>query len=626
MDSPATDDGSQFGNIPTRPMRVKVLYTFDHENKTNCLARFPDTLQIPTVAIDENAQVGVIELRQCIQIIVEASPELLSSLTGGDFTIYAYDYSEYETPLVGQGMLSSALAVSAPLVPAHQSKTMITGRVCQNVPGIFANSVGETLEVKLRLVPVPRQVQNEYVRSMESLRSQTPAMSTGFDPNAWNASLNNQQMNADYFHFDLDTPGSQQEQSVIDDMFGLGTPSGVEFSGQQVLGAVGMSQTPSGGLSGANPAFASHSHSAPGSRAGSPMMGSDSNTFNEQLRHQSFSTAPPNFGDQSRPGSRASVRSESYVPSPNHHRQLSTNSVDLTQQIENFYGEDGQPRKRARVTQADWRGKSSFGGRSSDLRVTAATAASMQMHRPVATRPSMPGSNLEPPPRVPTPTPQLGLPTQQRPRIPTARSMLRQTSTTGSDFLSDVDQMSEAVSSPEDMTPENSVITGETPQDFPSSPPLFLGLNEGTPSSPGLPTLAVPHMADSGYMSERNFTSSTYPNHFEAKDLSPDADDYMTAGQYQPGKKQQRKTHIKSEGLEAAKMPPPYPSDAPTSEINFEWEQPGDMNQLPQRMLLNLPPGRGVERYVDSHQTIYDDILQEIEKSQQENITDKPIR
>jgi hypothetical protein len=480
---------------------------------------------------------------------------------------------------------------------------------------IFSNGVAETLEVKLRLVPVPRQVQSEYVRSMESLRNSAPAMSAGFDPNAWNTSIqssNNQQMKSDYFHFDMDTPGSQQEQSVIDEMFGLGIGSGVDFN---CLGGVGMSQTPSGGLSGANPAFASHSHSAPGSRAGSPMMGSDSNTFNEQLRHQSFSTAPPNFGDQSRPGSRASVRSESYVLSPNHHhRQLSTHSVDLTQQVESFYGEDGQPRKRAKVTQADWRGKSSFGGRSSDLRVTAATAASMQMHRPVATRPSMPGSNLEPPPRVPTPTPQLGLPAQQRPRIPSARSMLRQTSTTGSDFMSDADQMSEAVSSPEDMTPENSVIAGETPQDFPSSPPLFPGLNEGTPSSPGLPTLAVPVMADSGYMSERNITSSAYPDMFDNKELSPDADDYITAGHYQP-RQQQRKTHIKSEGLEAAKMPPPYPSDAPTSEINFEWEQPGDMNQLPKRMLLNLPPGRGVERYVDSYQTSYEDILRQMGKS-----------
>jgi hypothetical protein len=179
--------------------------------------------------------------------------------------------------------------------------------------------------------------------------------------------------------------------------------------------------------------------------------------------------------------------------------------------------------------------------------------------------------------------------------------------------MSDADQMSEAVSSPEDMTPEASVMAGETPQDFPSSPPLFPGLNEGTPSSPGLPTLAVPAMADSGYMSERNITSSTYLDSFEAKDLSPDGDDYMTAGQYQP-RKQQRKTHIKSEGLETAKMPPPYPSDAPTSEINFEWEQPGDMNQLPKKMLLNLPPGRGVERYVDSYQTSYEDILRQMGK------------
>lgn len=612
MDSPATDDGSPFGNIPTRPMRVKVLYTFDHENKTNCLARFPDTLQIPAVAIDENAQVGVIELRQCIQAIVEASPELLSNLTEGDFTIYAYDYSEYETPLVGQGMLSSALAASAPLVPAHQSKTMITGRVCQNMPAIFSNGVAETLEVKLRLVPVPKQVQSEYVRSMESLRNQNPAMSAGFDPNAWNASLqsgNNQQTNTDYFNFDMDTPGS------FDEIFGLETGNAEDYSGQQALGSVGMSQTPSGGISGANPAFASHSHSAPGSRAGSPMMGSDSNTFNEQLRHHSFSTAPPNFGDQSRPGSRASVRSESYVPSHSHQRQPSTQSVDLTTQVENFYGEDGQPRKRAKVTQADWRGKSSFGGRSSDLRVTAATAASMQMHRPVATRPSAPGSNLEPPPRVPTPTPQLGVPAHQRPRIPTARSMLRQASTTGSDFMSDMDQMSEAVSSPEDMTPENSVVAGETPQDFPSSPPLFPGLMEGTPSSPGLPTLSVPLMADSGYMSERNMPSSAYP----------DVDDYTTTGPHQP-RKQQRKTRIKSEGLEPAKMPPAYPSDAPTSELNFEWEQPGDMNQLPQRMLLNLPPGRGVERYVDNHQINFEDFLQEVTSPQPENVTDESIR
>ncbi|KAG9511612.1 hypothetical protein KCU71_g24300, partial [Aureobasidium melanogenum] len=93
MSSPASFamdvDASQspanpFLDIPTRPMRVKVLYTFDNDNKTNCLARFPDILHVPTVPIDENTQIGVIELRTCIRAIVSASPELVSRLTQGD--------------------------------------------------------------------------------------------------------------------------------------------------------------------------------------------------------------------------------------------------------------------------------------------------------------------------------------------------------------------------------------------------------------------------------------------------------------------------------------------------------------------------------------------------------------
>ena len=51
---------------------VKVLYTFDDQNKTNCLARLPHELQIPTVALDETTHIGVIELRTCIQAIVAA--------------------------------------------------------------------------------------------------------------------------------------------------------------------------------------------------------------------------------------------------------------------------------------------------------------------------------------------------------------------------------------------------------------------------------------------------------------------------------------------------------------------------------------------------------------------------
>lgn len=51
---------------------VKVLYTFDDENKSNCLARLPGAMSIPTVAVDESTEVGVIELRACIRAIVAA--------------------------------------------------------------------------------------------------------------------------------------------------------------------------------------------------------------------------------------------------------------------------------------------------------------------------------------------------------------------------------------------------------------------------------------------------------------------------------------------------------------------------------------------------------------------------
>ncbi|KAK5054206.1 hypothetical protein LTR16_010716, partial [Cryomyces antarcticus] len=110
-------------------------------------------------------------------------PELVAKL-GQDYTVYAYDFSEYETPLVGQGMLSWVLASasSTPTAPAFQSKTMITGRVCKNILGIFCNGIKETLEVKLRLVPVPTCLQSEYIENMDKHRNLRQVMPEGFDP------------------------------------------------------------------------------------------------------------------------------------------------------------------------------------------------------------------------------------------------------------------------------------------------------------------------------------------------------------------------------------------------------------------------------------------------------------
>lgn len=606
-------EGSEYADIPTRPMRVKVLYTFDQENKTNCLARFPNTLNIPAIAIDEHSQVGVIELRQCLQAVTTASPELVSRLSDGDFTIYAYDYSEDDTPLVGQGMLSAALAAGP---NAGGEKNMITGRVCKNMAALFSNGVKETLEIKLRLVPVPRPVQHDFTRATDNMRSASPAMSSGFDPNLWNSSLQqnrSQQQQNDYFNFDAASAGADGSLAFVDEMLSFGPGNDRSGGGQQIIGGVGVAQTPTGSAFAINPAF---SHSAPGSRAGSPMMGPQSSTHNEQLRHQSFSGHTSTFPDQSRPDSRASVRSEVQA-SQLHHRQASTPLLQESQippQTDVYYNEDGQARKRAKVTQTDWRGKSSFGSKSADLRITAATAASVHMHRPIPKRPTAPGSDLEPPPRVPTPVPQLNpLLPQSRPQPLAQRSFLRQTSTFDSDFMSDADQFSDAImSSPEEDSPGNSITAEGTPQDIPSSPPVLHNLNLPQPSSPQLPTLPPPRMADSGYMSDRHFNSGNMAQNFDDdENRSPDAQDLEVAAQYQQ-RGQQSLPFIKTE-RSASSRPPAYPSSAPPSEMNVEFETPGDMAQLSHKMRLDLPLDRyrkvSSQGYVEPHDNLFDELF-----------------
>jgi hypothetical protein len=85
---PDADDGND--DIPKRMMRgiyisvipnrlmfthnsvVKVLYTFDDANKTNCLARLPNALLVPVIPLDESTEIGIVELSKCIQAIVAA--------------------------------------------------------------------------------------------------------------------------------------------------------------------------------------------------------------------------------------------------------------------------------------------------------------------------------------------------------------------------------------------------------------------------------------------------------------------------------------------------------------------------------------------------------------------------
>ncbi|GAB7347231.1 hypothetical protein MBLNU459_g3332t2 [Dothideomycetes sp. NU459] len=512
-----------FVDIPTRPMRVKVLYTFDNDNKTNCLARFPDILNVPTVPIDETTQIGVIELRTCIRAIVSASPELISRLNQGDFTIYAYDYSEYESPLVGQGMLSSALAAasSTPAAPAYQSKTMITGRVCKNIMGLFSNGVKETLEVKLRLVPVPKPVQSEFVKSMEMYRTMNPAMSAGFDPNAWSQSLQGSNLALGAPFEEAMTPTSSRPD-MVDSAF----DSQNTMSFQPPRQPSNASFHPHQSISGPDVGY-----SAPVSRVNSPAI-----PINGPQQYQPE--------DPTRPSSRTSVRSERMI-----RRRESFNTAEQCQ-------EDGPARKRVKVVQTDWRGKTSFGAKSDSLRVTASTAASIRIHKPVPKRPGMPGltgASLEPPPRVPTPVPG-----QMNNSRPGQSFLRRESSLAHTRYMSPYGQpcdmptvQSEALMS----SPEEEAVDGTvegTPTDFPSSPPMM-----PEPSSPGLPSFhSLGRPADSGYM------SSNFECQDDDEDRSVDEDDLHMAAQYRPR------------------------PQMPHSEMSFIEQTPGPPELLPQKMQM----------------------------------------
>ncbi|KAK2754529.1 hypothetical protein FQN54_006930 [Arachnomyces sp. PD_36] len=474
--------GGEENGISIRQMRLKVLYTFDNENKTNCLTRWPHILDIQTAKLDEETQIGLIELRTCIQAIVSASPELVAKL-GQDYTVYAYDYTEYETPLVGQGMLSWVLASASPTpdAPAHQSKTIVTGRVCKNVLGLFSKGAQETLEVKLRLVPVPTVLQGEYLRSMQRYREMNNSMSQEMNTSSFSGliqSSTSQTAGSNTPH-SADRPSSPVDRSGIEKMHEIlsecSTPREFPCMPPEPFRAASPSQSQ-----------ATH---GPPSRMSTPgLMRSDSQ--HNRSNSESF-----------RPSSRGSAREVDLQQAPSYLvRRGSTQSGYGTDE-----GFDQPARKRAKVFSADWPGKSDMNieKQPGSLRVAASTAASVRIHRPTPVNPALlqQGSNEEPV-RPPTPIPRHTNEMNRRSR-PAQSSLYRESSSqlsasqSASSYQSTDDQQTRETSatSPEDV---RFGPMSETPFHMPSSPPVMDNIYP-QPSSPGLPTFNTDH--DSGFMS-----------------------------------------------------------------------------------------------------------------------------
>ena len=545
---------------------VKVLYSFDNENKTNCLARWPQPLDIRTANLDENTQIGVIELKTCIQAIVAASPELVAAL-GQDYTVYAYDYSEYETPLVGQGMLSWVLASSSstPSAPAHRSRTIVTGRVCRNLLGLFSSNSQETLEVKLRLVPVPTSLQSEYIESMKKYRDISQMMPEGFDPQAWTSFVQ-----ANPAILQLANKSRSQSPAV-----GPGQTGGFGIEHVQRL-LSGEGYQPRNVESQSTQQAKAEPQRLP------PLI-------NRYAISDAASELPRLPSPASSVASATTKKKRGRPPGPNPRKsRISTTtrqtSVDTGYASNDERFEDGPNKKRAKVVQAEWSGNADFGRQPESLRVAASTAASIRMHQPTAVRPNNSLANsLEGPPREPTP---IAHPSNriQRLQLPVSGNNLprgsfsigrKEYASPYKPVVPNVKLAESAVTSPEASPAESS------PVDIASSPPIYRGAST-CPSSPNM-TGQARQFQDSGFM------SGNMEDLFEDDEMRPvDDDDLDVAAQYSrrpnlssiPG---QEEPVAQLPGHNSSKQGNDFQQPNPLHEQSQQFQKPQAPSVLPQQ-------------------------------------------
>ncbi|KAJ4370304.1 hypothetical protein N0V86_009041 [Didymella sp. IMI 355093] len=477
------------------------------------------------------------------------SPELTAKL-GHDYTVYAYDFSEYETPLVGQGMLSWILASASatPNAPAENSQSMVTGRVCKNILGLFSNGIKETLEVKLKLVPVPTSMQKEYVENMERYHSLSQIMPEGFDYNAWSDFLKENPTLGQLAQPTPNTPAHHPHRS---------STGGYEPF-HQMLTRHSPSQEPP-----RNDTFykqSNHSFMSQQSRASSPANSVAS------FRHIPYNPEP-------RPSSRASVRSEVSTHTP--HCQPDPHYIIEIQ-------DDGPPKKRARITQATRPRNTPLTARSDSLHKTAATASSVWLHRPIAASAASNLADAELHPRAPTPRPgnrAFGL---REPRRLPAPSVLRHSSMdAGRPYRSPYDTGAFSDAAADSCDDERDGSPDDTPRDIPSSPPIVSRHTSPTPSSPPLPTF--PQLTDSGFVSD--VPMHREEDHAEQGSMVPDGSDLPTrntTGARPNGATKRRNQLARSE-------------IAPYDNSHKPWQEvtPGPSDLLPQSY---VPPSRSFTR------------------------------
>ncbi|KAG6262170.1 hypothetical protein E4U49_003322 [Claviceps purpurea] len=478
--SPANADEP---GVQVRTMGLKVHYTFDKDGKVNCLARFPQTLQIQTIPLDETSLIGVVDLRPCIHAVMECSPELASQET--DYTIYALDFSEPDTPLVGQGMLSWALDSLRNDSMIQQPK-MVTGRVTKNLLGVFGGGNRETLEVRLRLSTAARPNTQIHHNSSDMTAQMRPmeAVMTPTGAAEWNS-------------FMQTNPHIGQSQPQISNVSRVASPA---ISQGQVHQPNTMARRDSQGPVHYLQQTQQQIQEPSGPTQELPRMAPMSVDPSEQPD----GVAAPSSRPSSRTSNRA-PRKRQPTGRPRGRPRKKVAEGNTSGYEDGTEGEDTGPmRKRIKTTVVERASSNPFANNPESLRVAASTSSSLRNFRPVLVNSdasSRNDSHLRDVPRAPTPIPDgpsrrlqtRGLGPSKMPRQESALS--QQPLSNDSSFADAMHPLSpsqEDGRSPESLAPTPAYSVG-SPADIGSSPPVqktssFIQ-SSPPPSSPVLPPM-----------------------------------------------------------------------------------------------------------------------------------------
>ncbi|KAI0472132.1 hypothetical protein GGR56DRAFT_107988 [Xylariaceae sp. FL0804] len=509
--------------------------------------------------------------------MIQCSPELTGD-GGLDYTVYALDYSEPDTPLVGQGMLSGALAHYGVESLGGQPQ-LVTGRVTRNLLAVFGNGTAETLEVKLKLTAVPRITRSTTVPLSQPMPSTRPTRTLV-------RSDSNLSENTEWSSFVQSNPGLGQRTGTPTSNLATVAPAQAQsYAGSfeaksdappqrhRLLQPAPSSRPPSVGPPSVEP-------SGPSSTQG-PQIASarQSPAVEESAPTQKSGKATK---PRSRPASRASTRAPTGRPR-GRPRKKPIGEGNTSGYEDGTDGDDGPSRskKRATVTKVERSNVATFGTAPESLRVAASTSGSIRNFRPIAAAgDSSVGSHLQEGPRAPTPVPEHRFsgpaPGHQARPVP-SRGLSRLSMASGvspSTQLEFNHSMSQSQDGrfPMDSTAPSPSSDGPSPADIGSSPPVprsamySVRSSPAPPSSPILPPMRPPlSQPDSGFMSGG---------------VDESRDENGNAGKHSAAAKPKR-PRVR------AKKPLPKPLPKPSSELIIQTETPGPEELLPRTSIYN---------------------------------------